>query len=304
MAQNSGFEVIGVSDDKNGKREYPIIHTHSSGETGIFANAYLVETANGIVAIDATLTVSESKALRARLDSFQKPLLAVLITHGHPDHVGGIGEIISSATWGGAGREIPIVTLPSIETMMREIEEPKRAQWGPVYGEEWIKRWTYPNRLVDNNTSLMFDGLIYRVYDLGAGGDSKANALWLVELAGRPVAAFVGDLIFNGTHSYLADGHTLAWLANLERVKPLLANVPVIYPGHGASGGVELLDKQQVHLLTYCGLVKELVEREGSAKLTDQAKQELTTRMQQYLPGVGLSFLVGLSADAVAAELV
>lgn len=32
----------------------PAIHVHSSGEGGIFANAYVVETSNGIVAVDTT----------------------------------------------------------------------------------------------------------------------------------------------------------------------------------------------------------------------------------------------------------
>ena len=55
---------------------FPKIHTHMSGEKGIFVNGYLVETANGVVAIDSALTVSESKALKAQLDSINKPLLA------------------------------------------------------------------------------------------------------------------------------------------------------------------------------------------------------------------------------------
>jgi len=62
------------------------IHTYVSSELGILANAYLIETRDGVVAIDATLTVSDAEKLRALLDSFNRPLLAVLITHGHPDH--------------------------------------------------------------------------------------------------------------------------------------------------------------------------------------------------------------------------
>jgi hypothetical protein len=52
------------------------IHTHTSGEQGIFANAYIIETKNGLVAVDATLTVSESKSLKKLIDSINKPLLA------------------------------------------------------------------------------------------------------------------------------------------------------------------------------------------------------------------------------------
>ena len=43
------------------------VHAHSCGEGGIFVNAYLVETRAGIVAVDSTLTESDSKALRAEV---------------------------------------------------------------------------------------------------------------------------------------------------------------------------------------------------------------------------------------------
>jgi hypothetical protein len=39
------------------------VHIHASGEGGVFANAYLVETAGSVVAVDATLSETESKAL-------------------------------------------------------------------------------------------------------------------------------------------------------------------------------------------------------------------------------------------------
>ena len=71
------------------------IHTHACGEGGIFVNAYLVETRAGVVAIDATLTETESKLLRAEVDGLGKPLLAVLVTHPHPDHVAGITNLVA-----------------------------------------------------------------------------------------------------------------------------------------------------------------------------------------------------------------
>ena len=50
---------------------------------GALVNAYLVETSDGIVAVDGTLTVTDGRALRARLEALGKPLLAVLVTHAH-----------------------------------------------------------------------------------------------------------------------------------------------------------------------------------------------------------------------------
>src|SRR5215831_17790916 len=73
--------------------EYPRVHVYQSGEAGIFANAYLVETPRSVVAIDTTLSNTDSKALRAKLDALGKPLVAVLLTHGHPDHYNGITNL-------------------------------------------------------------------------------------------------------------------------------------------------------------------------------------------------------------------
>jgi glyoxylase-like metal-dependent hydrolase (beta-lactamase superfamily II) len=61
------------------------IHRHSTGPQGALVNAYLVETSQGVVAVDGTLTVSDGRALRAQFESIGKPLRAVLVTHAHPD---------------------------------------------------------------------------------------------------------------------------------------------------------------------------------------------------------------------------
>jgi glyoxylase-like metal-dependent hydrolase (beta-lactamase superfamily II) len=74
------------------------IHVYSSGQLGIFANAFVVESNNGVVVIDSTLTVSESKSLRGRLESIGKPLLAVILTHPHPDHVADVTNLVRTST--------------------------------------------------------------------------------------------------------------------------------------------------------------------------------------------------------------
>jgi hypothetical protein len=52
------------------------IHRHSTGPQGALVNAYLVETPDGVVAVDGRLTVSDGRALRSRLDELGRPLLA------------------------------------------------------------------------------------------------------------------------------------------------------------------------------------------------------------------------------------
>ena len=269
------------------------IQRHASGEGSIFVNAYLVESPNGVVAIDATLSESESKALRSELEALGKPLMAVLITHPHPDHVAGITNLV-------AADEPKIVATQAVSDVMRAIEEPKRKQWGPVYGAEWVARWTHPNTIATQGERMTFDGVTYSVLDIGSGGDAEANAVWFID---APVAtAFLGDLTFNGTHSYVADGHLLAWLANLSRLERLCAGMTWSFPGHGpALAPSPLIVQQRDYLLTLAGHVKELAD--GRSELSGAGKAELEKRMNAYLPNAGLGFLTAMNADPIAREL-
>jgi glyoxylase-like metal-dependent hydrolase (beta-lactamase superfamily II) len=267
-------------------------HIHCSGEAGIFANAYIVETEKSLVAIDATLTVSEARSFRQRIKALGKPLKAVLITHAHPDHVAGISEWLPAAG-------TPIYAVRKIEQLMRATEAAKRAQWGPVFKDEWIQKWTYPNQIAEDGAEVIIDEAVFEVVETGPGGDCDANSVWIMRA--KPVAAFVGDLIFNGTHSYLADGHTAEWLNNLVRVRSLLPDNALIYPGHGEPGDIKLFDSQESYLRAYRQAVAEISG--GKALLTDTQKNALVARMKRFLPVEKLAFMIELSAGAVATEL-
>jgi glyoxylase-like metal-dependent hydrolase (beta-lactamase superfamily II) len=269
------------------------VHAHASSEAGIFANAYLVEGASSVVAVDSTLSETESRDLRKELDALGKPLAAVLITHPHPDHVAGITNLVS--------QDSPkIVATQPVLDLMHKLEEPKRKQWGPVYGAEWVAHWTYPNTVAASGDRFTFDNIIFSVLDIGAGGDSEANSVWFIEAPKR--TAFLSDLTFNGTHSYVADGNLLAWLANLTRLERLCNGMDMAFPGHGsAAKPSQLIGAQREYLLTLVSHVKELAN--GRPELDPEAKKELERRMTEFLPGAGLGFLIAMSADPIAREL-
>src|SRR5215831_7707220 len=161
------------------------IHAHQSGEAGIFANAYIVETKNSLVVVDTTLTVSEARALGAKINALRKPVKAVLITHAHPDHVAGLSVWLSDPA-------TPVYALAGVDRLLRAMEAPKRAQWQPVFGEDWVSQWTFANRLLSDGDTVEVDEANFRVHDLGPGGDCDANSVWV--MGDDAPAVFVGDL--------------------------------------------------------------------------------------------------------------
>jgi glyoxylase-like metal-dependent hydrolase (beta-lactamase superfamily II) len=192
----------------------PIVHTYRSGETGLFVNSYLVEGADGVVAIDAPLLLSDGRAFRARHEALRKPLLGVLVTHPHPDHYNTITQPL-------AGEDVPVIAHRDVDREIRAKDDAKRAEWGPMFGDEWPAGATFPNRTVVDEESVELGDLRFTAWDFGPC-ESESETVWLL---GDGDVAFVGDLAFNGTHAYLADGQTQAWLDAIDRAAEALARV-------------------------------------------------------------------------------
>lgn len=268
----------------------PRITQHASSEAGILANAYLVENDDGVVVIDATLTVDEATALRGRVEATGKPLLAILLTHGHPDHYNG-AEILGQGL-------VPIVSTAAVDEIVRRDDAAKEALWTPVFGEQWPTPRAFPTEHVADGETVTYGGMNFTVHAMGPS-ESHADSYWTLD-GGSP-AAFVGDLTFNGTHAYVTDGHTTQWLASLDRLDAELPADAVLYPGHGPVGDKSLVGAQRAYLEAYRSELAELIATHG--EVNDEVRAALTEAMDEYLGSKQLDFLVGLGADAVAAEL-
>jgi glyoxylase-like metal-dependent hydrolase (beta-lactamase superfamily II) len=262
------------------------IHTYTAGEPGLLVNSYLVEAADGVVLVDANLLQSDVRALAARIEALHKPLLGAFVTHAHPDHFNGLPLL--------CGPDVPVFAAADVADTIARIADAKREQWQPVYGAEWPDEHRVPDRLLASGDVVELGGLSF---ELRAVGAAESHADSYLRLAG---CAFIGDLAFHGTHPYTADGHTGRWLEALDTLPATLAGT-TLYPGHGAPGDTGMLVEQRRYLMMYRETVRRLAA--GAPVLDDAQRDELTAVMTRFLPGAPLTWMIGLGADAVAAEL-
>jgi len=271
----------------------PVIHTYRAAEPGLHVNSYLVEAEAGVVVVDTNLLVSDIEALRARVRALKKPLLAILVTHPHPDHFNGVFGLIQD-------NEVPVYAAASVARVIGEIAEAKREQWSPTYGVEWPAETYYPNSPLADRAEVRLGELTLTVRELGPA-ESHADSYFILSGGGGAPVAFIGDLAFNGMHPYTADGHSASWLATLDVLVGELAGVGTLYPGHGDPAGPGVFAEQRRYLLYYRELVRRLSG--GQATLLPSARAELDAAMQAFLPGAPLTWMIGLGADTVAGEL-
>jgi glyoxylase-like metal-dependent hydrolase (beta-lactamase superfamily II) len=266
----------------------PTIHRFPAQHEGAFVNAYLVETGSGVVAVDGLLTVSAAKEMRAGLEGLGKPLLAVLVTHSHPDHYAGLAEIV-------AGHEAPIYAPQGVIDTIAADDAIKDQIIGPMFGDDWPANRVFPNTPVRDGESLSFDDVTFTVIDLGPS-ESPHDSPWVLGDDARTV--FLGDQIYDHKHCYLADGFHAEWLANIETLRERLPGDAVLHIGHGGPVTPADFEWQRRYIESFLDAV-----RDADWSSPERARAEVVATMTSFLPTDELQFLMELSIEPVATQL-
>ncbi|MEV4558771.1 MBL fold metallo-hydrolase [Kitasatospora sp. NPDC049285] len=194
-------------------------------ETAFFATSSLIMGERTAILVDAQLTRSAGRELAEWIAGKGRQLLAIVITHQHPDHYFGAEEVL---------RLFPAAQLlaaPSVVQGIGQTAAAKVAQWKPVYGDDIPDQPLLPAPLLPQ--PLMIDRQLIRVLQLGQGDAAGSTVAHIPSI--RTVVA--GDFVYNGTHVWTADTDPAArdqWSHNLGRIADL--GVDRVIAGHRAPG--------------------------------------------------------------------
>lgn len=217
------------------------------------ANAGFVLTEQGVVVVDALDTPAHGRALAAAIaEHARRPVLFVVNTHHHTDHV-----------FGNQAFDAPLIAHYSLagelaSTVARDLSPLAIAAWVSKHPEDvWLAEELevrYPNLLFDGRLVLNLPPQTLILQHLGGHTPDST----VVDLPEQGVL-FAGDLVFEGRAPYLRQASiegTVRALNHLERLGPRQ-----VVPGHGAVCDMDYVTRVRAYLEALLETVRALIDQ-------------------------------------------
>jgi glyoxylase-like metal-dependent hydrolase (beta-lactamase superfamily II) len=165
------------------------------------------------VLVDTFTTIEQNERLIGWVRAHGRNLTHIYLTHGHGDHIYGIGQLLQAFPGAQA-----VATAGTIaEARLQASDEYRDGFWGRLFPGQ-IPQPVIPAELAGDTIRLEEHEL--RVIEAGHTDTTGTTALWCPSL--RLIVA--GDVVYNHTHMYLAETTTTSrqeWIASLGKLKDL-----------------------------------------------------------------------------------
>jgi glyoxylase-like metal-dependent hydrolase (beta-lactamase superfamily II) len=206
------------------------VHTYTAPDDGWRVNSHIVETANGLIVVDAQYTLSYAREVVAYAASLGKPITRLYITHYHPDHLLGAPAFSSS-----------IYALASVAAKIDAVGDRVAAEEHEKHGDVIASRADRPNHIIAPGIKTI-DGVRFEFLHLEHAETQDALMVGLPDHG----VLITQDLIYNGIHAFIGERAFKGWAAALQRAQAL--DYDTLLPGHGAPGGPELYGAMSLYL--------------------------------------------------------
>lgn len=222
---------------------------------GFMNNPAFVVTDDGVVVIDPGSSVHTGKMLLREIAKVtDKPVIAALDTHIHGDHWLGNDAI---------HRAYPDATIYAHHKTISMIDDGEGQSWlelmhsmtkGATAGTKVVNA----NQALNGGEDLTIGGHPFQIIHRG-----QAHTMTDIMILHKPDnVLFTGDNVSNKRLIRLVDASFKGSIETIEVAKRLKPSVVV--PGHGKTGGTELLDQYQRYLSTLYQNVSQLFDEDLS----------------------------------------